>query len=316
MSRKTERLVNLTIALLATKRYITKSEIFRTVDGYEGSDESKERMFERDKDDLRNLGIEIEVGTFDPLFEDESGYRIKPENYQFQLGEVSAQEITVLSLAAEAWRGASMGPAALSALNKLHAIGIESDSELLLDLAPAIVSQDENLAIAISAITTKTVLSFAYLNEDLQTQSRTLEPYAVTSRFGHWYIFGQDLDRKSLRIFRLDRISGVLKLQGKSGQYQIPAKVDINSAFTNPEELLTATLKLRDGRALNLRVRGKQISEAVDSSGWQRFAIEYRDIERFIEEVLWYGDDVIVEEPAELRTEVIKRLKEGVRRYG
>jgi proteasome accessory factor B len=316
VSRKTERLVNLTIALLATKRYITKSEIFRTVDGYEGSDESKERMFERDKDDLRNLGIEIEVGTFDPLFEDESGYRIKPENYQFQLGEVSAQEITVLSLAAEAWRGASMGPSALSALNKLHAIGIESDSELLLDLAPAIVSQDENLAIAISAITTKTVLSFAYLNEDLQTQSRALEPYAVTSRFGHWYIFGQDLDRKSLRIFRLDRISGVLKLQGKSGQYQIPAKVDINSAFTNPEELLTATLKLRDGRALNLRVRGKQISEAVDSSGWQRFAIEYRDIERFIEEVLWYGDDVIVEEPAELRTEVIKRLKEGVRRYG
>jgi proteasome accessory factor B len=81
VSRKTERLVNLTIALLATKRYITKSEIFRTVDGYEGSDESKERMFERDKDDLRNLGIEIEVGTFDPLFEDESGYRIKPENY-------------------------------------------------------------------------------------------------------------------------------------------------------------------------------------------------------------------------------------------
>ena len=74
VSRKTERLVNLTIALLATKRYITKSEIFRTVDGYEGSDESKERMFERDKDDLRNLGIEIEVGTFDPLFEDESGY--------------------------------------------------------------------------------------------------------------------------------------------------------------------------------------------------------------------------------------------------
>ena len=155
MSRKTERLVNLTIALLATKRYITKSEIFRTVDGYEGSDESKERMFERDKDDLRNLGIEIEVGTFDPLFEDESGYRIKPENYQFQLGEVNAQEITLLSLAAEAWRGASMSSSALSALNKLHAIGIESDTELLLDLAPAVINQDANLAIAISAITSK-----------------------------------------------------------------------------------------------------------------------------------------------------------------
>ena len=78
MSRKSERLVNLTIALLATKRYLTKSEIFRTLEGYEGTTETKERMFERDKDDLRKLGIEIEVGSFDPLFEDEPGYRIKP----------------------------------------------------------------------------------------------------------------------------------------------------------------------------------------------------------------------------------------------
>ena len=71
VSRKSERLVNLTIALLATKRYLTKSEIFRTVDGYDGSPEAMERMFERDKDDLRSLGIVIELGTFDPLFEDQ-----------------------------------------------------------------------------------------------------------------------------------------------------------------------------------------------------------------------------------------------------
>jgi proteasome accessory factor B len=68
VSRKSERLVNLTIALLATKRYLTKSEIFRTLEGYEGTTETKERMFERDKDDLRKLGLDIEVGSFDPLF--------------------------------------------------------------------------------------------------------------------------------------------------------------------------------------------------------------------------------------------------------
>ncbi|MEY4469305.1 MAG: hypothetical protein RLZZ87_629, partial [Actinomycetota bacterium] len=78
MSRKSERLVNLTIALLATKRYLTKAEIFRTVAGYTGDAEAKDRMFERDKEDLRSLGIVIELGTFDPLFEDEAGYRIKP----------------------------------------------------------------------------------------------------------------------------------------------------------------------------------------------------------------------------------------------
>ncbi len=316
MSRKTERLVNLTIALLATKRYITKSEIFRTVDGYEGSDESKERMFERDKDDLRNLGIEIEVGTFDPLFEDESGYRIKPENYQFQLGEVNAQEITLLSLAAEAWRGASMGPSALSALNKLHAIGIESDTELLLDLAPAIINQDSNLAIAISAITSKTVLSFSYLNEDLQSQSRALEPYAVTSRYGHWYIFGNDLDRKASRLFRLDRVSGELNLQGKSGAFEIPTEVDVNSAFAKSSDLSTAVIFLRDGRGLNLRSRGLQSVVTNAPVGWEALKMEYRDRERFIEEILWYGNDVIVSEPADLRTEILKILRAGKATYG
>ena len=316
MSRKTERLVNLTIALLATKRYLTKSEIFRTVDGYEGNEDSKERMFERDKDDLRNLGIEIEVGSFDPLFEDEAGYRIKPESYQFQLGEVNAEEITLLSLAAEAWRGASLGSSALTALNKLHAIGIESDTELLLGLAPAFVMEDENLEIAISAITSRTALSFTYLNEELEPQSRALEPFAVTSRYGHWYILGRDLDRDALRIFRLDRISGVLKVQGRPGSYEIPKDIDVSGVFSSSTDLRTAQIFLRDGRGLNLRNRANPLVDNETPIGWQKFEISYRDHQRFVEEVLWYGDDVVVETPRELRDEIIGHLKSGVASYG
>jgi proteasome accessory factor B len=316
VSRKTERLVNLTIALLATKRYLTKSEIFRTVDGYEGNEDSKERMFERDKDDLRNLGIEIEVGSFDPLFEDEAGYRIKPESYQFQLGEVNAEEITLLSLAAEAWRGASLGSSALTALNKLHAIGIESDTELLLGLAPAFVMEDENLEIAISAITSRTALSFTYLNEELEPQSRALEPFAVTSRYGHWYILGRDLDRDALRIFRLDRISGVLKVQGRPGSYEIPKDIDVSGAFSSSTDVRTAQIFMRDGRGLNLRNRANPVVDNETPIGWQKFEINYRDHQRFVEEVLWYGDDVVVETPRELRDEIIGHLKSGVASYG
>ena len=316
MSRKTERLVNLTIALLATKRYLTKSEIFRTVDGYEGSDDSKERMFERDKDDLRNLGIEIEVGSFDPLFEDEPGYRIKPENYQFQLGEVNTQEITLLSLAAEAWRGASLGSSALTALNKLHAIGIESDTELLLGLAPTVVTEDANLEVAISAITSRTTLSFDYLNEELKAQSRALEPYALTSRYGHWYVLGRDLDRKAIRIFRLDRISGALKLQGRAASFEIPEGVDISAAFSISTDLRTAQIFLRDGRGLNLRNRASQIADATTPVGWQKFEIGYRDHQRFVEELLWYSDDLIVSAPQALRDEIVGHLKSGMVRYG
>ena len=316
MSRKTERLVNLTIALLATKRYITKSEIFRTVDGYEGSDESKERMFERDKDDLRNLGIDIEVGTFDPLFEDESGYRIKPENYQFQLGEVNAQEIALLSMAAQAWRGATLGASALSALNKLHAIGIESDTEILPDLAPSIVSEDKNLPIAIAAITSRTAISFQYLNEDLLAENRVLEPYAVVARYGHWYLVGNDLDRKSQRNFRLDRISGEAKLQGRAGGYEIPKELDIDTVFGVEKSAETASLLLRDGRALNLRTRCNPDTNAQQIDGWQAVKIAFKDRERFIEEILWYGSDVIIIEPSSLRSQIIDLLTKGVSQYG
>ena len=316
VSRKTERLVNLTIALLATKRYLTKSEIFRTVDGYEGTPESKERMFERDKDDLRNLGIMIEVGTFDPLFEDESGYRIKPENYQFQLGDLDSKDIALLSLAAEAWRGAALNSSALSALIKLHAIGIETDAEALPDLAPAIISKDANLALAISAITSRTVISFTYLSETLKEENRVLEPYAVASRYGHWYLFGMDLDRKDLRSFRLDRIQGALSTKGRAGNYAIPQSFSVESHLLESRSQQSAELYLRSGRALALRTRSTEIFDKKAPLGWERVSIEYRDQERMAEEILWYAEDAVVLKPESLRTSVIESLQAGVIRYG
>ena len=316
MSRKTERLVNLTIALLATKRYLTKSEIFRTVDGYEGTPESKERMFERDKDDLRNLGIVIEVGTFDPLFEDEAGYRIKPENYQFQLGELDSKDIALLSLAAEAWRGAALDSSALSALVKLHAIGIETDAEAVPDLAPSIISKDENLAVAISGITSRTVISFTYLSEDLKEDSRAIESYAVASRYGHWYLFGMDLDRKDLRSFRLDRIQGAVIAKGRAGSYEIPESFSVESHLLESRSQQRAELYLRSGRALALRTRSTEISDEKTPLGWERFVIEYRDQERMAEEILWYAEDVVVLKPESLRSSIIECLQSGVARYG
>lgn len=316
MSRKTERLVNLTIALLATKRYITKSEIFRTVEGYEGSAESKERMFERDKDDLRNLGIEIEVGSFDPLFEDEAGYRIKPDSYQFQLGEVSSQEISLLSLAAEAWRGAALDGSALTALRKLHAIGIESDLESIPELAPHANIADKNLQFAISAINARKKISFQYLSEDLETQVRRIAPYALASEYGYWYLYGHDIDKDLLRSFRLDRISSDIEVDSKSAAFEIPSDFILNDQMGASGNASVALVHLRTGRALSLRSAGREISSAKPVPGWNLFELKYRDSERLIEELLWYGDDVVLQSPIDLREELIRRLQTGVKNYG
>lgn len=316
MSRKTERLVNLTIALLATKRYITKSEIFRTVDGYEGSDESKERMFERDKDDLRNLGIEIEVGSFDPLFEDEAGYRIKPDSYQFQLGTVSSEEVALLSLAAEAWRGAALDGSALTALRKLHAIGIESDLDSIPELAPHVNSRDKNLQLAISAITAKKKISFQYVTEELASQTRKIAPYAVSSQFGHWYLYGQDLEKQALRSFRLDRISSDIEDVSKAGSYEIPSDFNLRNHVDSTDHSSTAELYLRAGKALTLRARATEPSRNSVVPGWDLITLNFRDSERLLEELLWYGDDVVLLSPKNLRDEIIARLEIGVKSYG
>ena len=78
---KTERLLNLTIALLATRRFLSREEIRAMVPGYSEHDEAFERAFERDKDDLREMGIPIETGSNSAVFDDEPGYRIRRDAY-------------------------------------------------------------------------------------------------------------------------------------------------------------------------------------------------------------------------------------------
>jgi proteasome accessory factor B len=119
---KAERLINLTMALLAAQRYIKKSQIFAIVAGYSGNAEAMERMFERDKDDLRNLGIVIEVGGLDPLFDDEPGYRIKQSEYALALENLTAEELSLLAVAAKTWQDATFSNSAQSQILMLKVI--------------------------------------------------------------------------------------------------------------------------------------------------------------------------------------------------
>jgi proteasome accessory factor B len=155
--RKTERLINLTLALLATKRYLKKSEILSNVAGYEGTQEAKERMFERDKDDLRSLGIEIEVGDLDIFFEDEPGYRIPQKSYELNVPNLSGRELALLSIASSFWNDSVLAPNAQSGIRKLQSLGIpatlefefrmkyrfDNPSELLEEITKAILQKSK-----------------------------------------------------------------------------------------------------------------------------------------------------------------------------
>lgn len=307
-SRKSERLINLTIALLATKRYLTKSEIFRTIEGYEGSAEAKERMFERDKDDLRRIGIIIDVRGVDPGFEDEPGYRIHPEAYSLNLGDLNGAEVALLSLAAEAWRGAALSEPAQSALVKLRSLGIASDFDALPNLAPRLNVTSPNFVPLTRAIADRMSVSFSYLSMQMQEEQRTVNPYGLGSRQGKWYLVAFDNDRKDIRTFRLDRIIGSIEFTSKANVFETDPNFKVLEYLDSTlfERHEVAQVSIRMGRGHALRVDASVIS----SDGEFDFCeISYADESRFIDTILWHADDVIVHAPAHLRQSVVSRLE-------
>lgn len=313
VSRKIERLINLTIALLATKRFLTKQEIFTSVEGYEGSAETKERMFERDKDDLRNLGIEIDVGGFDPAFDDEAGYRIKSDKYSLDLGDISGVEIALLSLAAEAWRGAALDSAAQSALLKLKSMGIDSDLDSIPSISPLIRTPHTDFQSISLAISQRRTLSFSYLSKELDTQARRIQPYAIATQQGFWYLAGNDLDKGSLRTFRLDRFQGEITVGKESGAFEIPADFNILNSLSTEGSHEIATVDIRKGKAHLMRSGAISL---VDMGEWDRVTVNFFDVTRMVDLVLWHGDDVLVISPEHLRSAVITALTTLVGLHG
>jgi len=276
VSRKSERLVNLTIALLATKRYLTKSEIFRTVEGYEGSPEAMERMFERDKDDLRSLGIAIELGSFDPLFEDEAGYRITPSSYKLDLGELDGTDIALLSIAASAWTG----------------------------LAPRINGTNENFTVITDAIIRRSEIEFEYVSSDLTKQQRRIAPYSLRGQSGSWYLVGQDLEKNSLRTFRLDRVVSEVSASKKINAYVIPDEIPDHGAEEVRE---IARIRIRKNRGHQLRSYATVLESDEE---WDEVSLPIVDANWLLRTILWHRDDVVLLEPSTLRKQIVQSLKE------
>jgi proteasome accessory factor B len=314
-SRKNERLINLTIALLATKRYLTKSEIFRTIEGYEGSAEACERMFERDKDDLRSIGILIEVRGVDPGFEDEPGYRVRPETYALDLGELNGAEVALLSLAAEAWRGAALGESAQSALVKLRSLGIGSDFDGLPNLSPKLNVSSPNFVPLTRAIADQNTIAFSYRSAQLHNENRSVNPLGLGSRHGNWYLVAFDKDKEEMRTFRLDRIVGSVEIISKKGAFITDPHFKVlgflDSTLFEKQEI--AEVSIRVGRGHGLRADAQNISSDGE---FDLCRIPYAAESNFIDSVLWHGEDVIVHKPLRLREKVVERLQALVSAHG
>jgi proteasome accessory factor B len=315
VSAKTERLLNLVICLLYTRRPLTKEQIRRAVPQYASAGEAYDRMFERDKDELRELGIPLVTAQLDTFFDDEQGYRIDKRDYALPEVDFTRDELTVLGLASRTWAQASLAGPAAQALRKLASDGIERDDASLVGVEPRVRTAEPAFESARKAVLGVVPIRFDYRKgrEGVEhAQARHVQPWGLTSWRGRWYLTGFDTDRADARVFRLSRIVGPVTHAGRPGSYDVPPDHDPRAmirltASDAGGEPIVARARVRDGAGHALRRRA---SAAVASSlaGWTDIEVTTTDLPRLSDEIAAFGPDVVVTSPPELIEAVVSRL--------
>lgn len=313
--RKTERQLNLVICLLSTRRHLTAQEIRKTVHGYaEAETESAfKRMFERDKRELRDSGIPIQVGTGDAI-SGEEGYRISRSDYELPEIELLPDEALVLGLAARAWRHASLGEAAANALFKLRSAGVPVDSEAAPGLTPAMRTDEPSFGPVWQAVRDRRPVSFAYRKPgQTEAETREIEPWGIVNLRGHWYVVGHDRLRDARRVFRLGRIRGEVTILRGGPDVVVPEGVDLRSVVAghSAESERTAVLRVRTDSSHALRrsalrvVPGERDSSGV---GWDTLTLPYTDTPDLVRRVAYFGSNAVVVEPVGAREAMAAHL--------
>ncbi|MFL6240490.1 MAG: helix-turn-helix transcriptional regulator [Actinomycetes bacterium] len=309
--RKVERLLNLVICLLNTRRPITAAQIHDIVAGYPDGDEAFARMFERDKSELRELGIPVTVEALSS-WDDEFGYRIRPGDYALPDIDLAPDEAAALALAARFWQQASLAGAASGAMLKLRAAGVDTGDVSRTGVELSITSSEPAFGGVWAAVQQRRAMTFTYQNPQAPAPAaRTIEPWGLVSWHGRWYVAGHDRERGEPRVFRLDRIRGTVKLIGKAGDVVPPTDVDIremvHGRFGDDARQRSARIRVRRGAGVGLRRRATSVTP--DDADHDVVELAFGNGHVLADEVAEYGADAVLLEPSDVRDAVIARLQ-------
>jgi predicted DNA-binding transcriptional regulator YafY len=310
---KAERLMNLALCLLGTRRPLSKRELRGSIEAYleAGSDDSFNRMFERDKDDLRELGLVIE--TVESL-DGEIGYLARRDSNRLPPITLDAEEAAALGLAAKVWQQARLAGAASGALQKLRAAGMPETEDAYeahhSALEPRIPVHESAFEPLMLACRDRRPVLFDYRKANAaQPEQRHVEPWALECWRGHWYLAGHDRGRGAERVFRLSRITGRVR-SSRSGAFTVPVPDVVTvretvESWAGETATRSARIRLRSGCGYPLRSRATAVRELGD--GWDELEIPYgHGLDAWLVE---FGPDVVVLEPADLRADVVDRLR-------
>ncbi len=261
-----------------------------------------ERMFERDKDELRNMGVEIEVKGLDPLFEDDQGYLIRTETFQLNGNEFAADELLYLTMAANLWHDSALSNDSKAALLKIQSLSGPIEFNAINSPVVRDNESSQMLTTAFEAIEKLKKLSFKY--NGIQ---RIVEPLGMFMRSGFWYLVAQD--KKVIKSFKLVRIEAKISIE--DGTFLKPEGFDLTAYLKkySEEEIFEAEILVRKEQAYSLR---SKYSVKEHDSEWDLMFIPYSYEPEIIENLLWHGQNIIVRKPQSLRDSIVSRLEEFI----
>jgi len=305
-----ERLLNLIIALTHARVRMTRAQIRATVVGYEPSDahlspdEARrreaafERMFERDKDELRRMGIPLRT-VVDPTHGDEIGYKVDASDAAMPGIDFTAAEAATLALAAEYWQGATLGPDAHQGLTKIASTS-SAAPRTPLTLGAKASSTSDATATIVDARARRTAVTFDYTSASAGHSTRTVEPWQIILRAGAEYLYAFDRDRGEPRTFRLGRIHGNVTTVGGEDAYVIPQPLP-QPSWGDTGAPQTAVVGLRPEAGHTIRRRGTLAGTEGD---WDLVELQYRHADAIKEEVLGLAGRARVMSPESIAEQV------------
>ena len=314
-TRKPERLLNLVICLMSAKQFVTAEYLRSNVVGYNDADQHEDtfkRMFERDKAELRELGIPVITGH-NPLGGDE-GYRILREDYGLPDISLERDEAAAIAAASALWHDPEVATISQTALLKLQAAGFSAESDglgFVVGRAARSMGDETVIREILAAIDAGRAITFTHRN----TGQRTLEPWGVVSNGGRWYVVGHDRGRDDVRTFRISRITDA-SATGAEGAVTVPPGRDLAAIVAEAVERassdggVVARVWIADGSAHQLRLMASERSrESRDGVPGEVVTIEITSRSALVRAILWAGAGAVVLEPDDLRETVIASLR-------
>ncbi len=316
-----ERLFSLVLALLASEQGLGKAEILSSVQGYRqryvlgGNNASLERQFERDKDDIRELGIPLE--TLDsperPGDTQAARYRIPKALYELPADiTFSSEEITLLGLAAAVWREGSLSEDSRRAITKLRSLGIDTD-DAVIGYAPRLRVREAAFTPLTQALDRHQRVRFLYLKPGQKKPLlRTVEPRALVVHEGRWHLSAFDQRARAPRTFLLSRIVGAVEVV-PGAPFDVPGPGQAENSLAELERVWqgnVASLRVLTGSDAELRLAKRPGSDVTPTgeANTVDYSVHFTDLDIFADELSSFGPEVLVLSPDPLRHAVRQRL--------